>query len=228
MRLVLLLFASWCAGLGQLCPAATAQPREVSFLALGDSYTIGEGVRAAEQWPRQLAELAWAEGLRLQPPRIIARTGWTTADLQAAAAAVAPRRPYGLVSLLIGVNNQYQGLGVEAYRFEFRQLLRTAVGLAGKQTGHVVVLSVPDWGQSPYAQRRGFDPVRIGRDIDQFNQAAREECRAAGIAFVDITPLTRAGGADAAQFAPDGLHYSGLQMQRWAAQVLPVVRRLLQ
>lgn len=203
-------------------PNSTAIP----YLALGDSYTIGEGAAAADRWPVQLAALASAQGLPLAEPDIIARTGWTTAELQAAIAASGNhRRDYGLVSLLIGVNNQYRGQSVALYRSEFRQLLATAVGYAGGRAGRVVVLSIPDWGQTPFAQ--GRDLAQITREIDEFNAVAQQECRAAGIAFVNITDFTRAATGDASQFTPDGLHYTGAQMRQWASRALPVVQGLL-
>ena len=195
----------------------------VSFLALGDSYTIGEGVGQAARWPVQMAALARQQGLAVQEPTLVARTGWTTAELQAAVAKVRPTPTYGLVSLLIGVNNQYRGQGVGRYRPEFRALLHQAIGLAGGKPGRVVVLSIPDWGQSPFGQRQEADPATTGAEIDQFNAVAREECRQASVAYVDITALTRAAAADRRQFARDGLHYSRAQMRQWAGRVLPVV-----
>jgi hypothetical protein len=199
----------------------------ILFLALGDSYTLGEGVATRARWPVQLAVLARAQGVPLQAPDLIARTGWTTAELQAAISAAHNALGYGLVSLLIGANNQYWGQTMAQYRVGFRALLGTVVHFAGGQPRRVVVLSMPDWGQSPFAARQGRDPARTGAEIDQFNAAAQEECRQAGIAFVDITPLSRAAAGDATQFARDGLHYAGPQLRQWAAQTLPVVQALL-
>ena len=233
MRLLLISFLLFCCnGCAVYRPTTSAQALPAiatgaSFLALGDSYTIGEGVSAAARWPGQLAVLARQQGVALQAPEIIARTGWTTAELQTAIAAANNQQTYGLVSLLIGVNNHYRGQTVALYRQEFRALLGTAVRLAGGRAGRVVVLSVPDWGKSPFAQRQGRDPARIGLEIDQFNAAAQQECRQAGIAYVDITPLTRTAAGNAAQFTRDGLHYSGLQMRQWAQLALPVVAKLL-
>lgn len=181
----------------------------------------------ADRWPIQLAQLARQQGLALQAPDIIARTGWTTAELQTAIAEANNQKTYGLVSLLIGVNNQYRGQTVALYRSELGELLRTAVRFAGGRPGRVVVLSIPDWGQSPFGQRQDRSQARIGAEIDQFNAAAQDECRQAGVAYVNITPLTRAAVGDATQFTRDGLHYSGFQMRLWAEQVLPVVRKIL-
>jgi lysophospholipase L1-like esterase len=197
----------------------------LAYLALGDSYTIGEGATTAERWPVQLAEMARQRGVALAEPEIIARTGWTTSDLSAAIANARLTKTYDLVSLLIGVNNQYRGQSVAVYRTEFQQLLRTALGLAGNRPQRVVVLSIPDWGQSPFAS--GQDRARIGGEIDQFNAAARQECQSLGIAFIDITPLSRAAAGDNSQFTRDGLHYSGIQMGRWAQLVLPTVEAVL-
>ncbi|HEX8425133.1 SGNH/GDSL hydrolase family protein [Hymenobacter sp.] len=194
-----------------------------TFLSLGDSYTIGEGVPEMDRWSVQLAQLARPEGLAT--PDIIARTGWTTTDLQSAIQSSGNQKTYSLVSLLIGVNNQYRGLPVANYRQEFRELLRTAIRFAGNRQNKVMVLSIPDWGRSPYGQ--GYDQAQISREIDQFNNVAQDECRQAGIAFVDITPFTRSAAGDATQFASDRLHYSGKHMQQWAQQALPVARGLL-
>ena len=229
LRPLLAVFLFFCVdGCSVQRPApAGAGAAGVSFLALGDSYTIGEGAAEAARWPVQLAALARQQGLALREPTIIARTGWTTAELQTAIAEARPPATYGLVTLLIGVNNQYRGQGVARYRPEFRALLHEAIGLAGGRPGRVVVLSVPDWGQSPFGQRQGADPAAAGAEIDRFNAVAQDECRQAGVAFVDITPLTRAAAPDRRQFARDGLHYSRAQMRQWAERVLPVVRAQL-
>ncbi len=204
---------------------APASPVPGSYLALGDSYTIGEGVAEADRWPVQLARLAQQSGSALLAPEIIACTGWTTAELQDAIQSAHNQKTYDLVSPLIGVNNQYRDQDPAIYRAEFRLLLATAVRFAGARPGRVVVLSIPDWGQSPFAQ--GRDQAQISREIDQFNAVAQDECRQAGIAFVDITPLTRAAAGDCTQFTVDGLHYTGTQMRLWAQQALPVVQGLL-
>ncbi|MDO7875557.1 SGNH/GDSL hydrolase family protein [Hymenobacter sp. ASUV-10] len=208
-------------------PAPVNTPNAgMPFLALGDSYTIGEGVPPAERWPVQLARLSQTQPVPLAAPDIIARTGWTTAELQSAIDNSDNRKTYGLVSLLIGVNNQYRGQGLGKYHTEFRELLRTAVRFAGGRAGRVVVLSIPDWGQAPFAQ--GQDRARIGSEIDAFNAVAQQECQLAGVAYVDITSLSRAASGDARQFASDGLHYSGHQMEQWAQRVLPVAQTRLQ
>ncbi|OJW80148.1 MAG: lysophospholipase [Spirosoma sp. 48-14] len=196
-----------------------------SFLSLGDSYTIGESVGEADRWSVQLAGLLRKEGIDVANPTIIARTGWTTAELQEAIKASGNQKTYSLVSLLIGVNNQYRGQSQERYRIEFRELLQTAIHFAGGKAAHVFVLSIPDWGASPFAA--GRDNAKIAQEIDQFNTIAKEECQKVHISFVDITPLTRSAAGDATQFASDGLHYSGKQMKQWAEKALSIARDLL-
>lgn len=196
-----------------------------SFLSLGDSYTIGESVPESDRWSVQMAGLLRQQGIEVGSPDIIARTGWTTDELQAAIKASGNTKTYDLVSLLIGVNNQYRGQSLTKYRAEFRELLQTAIHFANGRTTRVLVLSIPDWGQSPFAE--GRDRQKIASEIDAFNAVAQEECQQAGIAFVDITPISRQHTRDASQFAEDGLHYSGKQMKLWAEKALPVAKKLL-
>ena len=197
---------------------------QITYLALGDSYTIGESVAPTDRWPVQLAGLLRQSNLDVADPDIIARTGWTTAELQDAIAKSGNQKKYDLVSLLIGVNNQYRGQPQPIYRTEFRQLLQTAITFAGGKANRVVVLSTPDWSYSPFAV--GRDKAMISKEIDQFNTIAQDECQQANIAFVNITPSTRQF-TGSTEFAIDGLHYSGLHMRRWAEQALPIVKPLL-
>jgi lysophospholipase L1-like esterase len=195
------------------------------YLALGDSYTIGESVLAGERWPVQLAELLGGEGVDLGQPTLIARTGWTTDELAAAMDEAAPQGPFDLVSLLIGVNNQYRGRGLEEYRTQFGALLQRAIALAGGRPERVLVLSIPDWGVTPFA--RGHDRAVIAKQIDQFNAVNAEAAARAGAAYVDITPGSRRAAAEPDLVAADGLHPSGRMYAEWAAQALPAVRRML-
>lgn len=196
-----------------------------SFLSLGDSYTIGERVSEADRWSVQLAGLLRKDGVDVANPDIIARTGWTTAELQDAIKASGNQKKYDVVSLLIGVNNQYRGQSQERYRTEFRELLQTATKFAGGNPEHVFVLSIPDWGASPFAA--GQNKASIAQAIDQFNAIANEECGKADIAYIDITPLSRSASGDETQFASDGLHYSGKQMKKWAEEALLIAKELL-
>ena len=202
-----------------------ANASKYTFLSLGDSYTIGESVSEMYRWSVQLAGLLRKDSVDVADPDIIARTGWTTSELQEAIKATGNQKTYSLVSLMIGVNNQYRGQSQEQYRTEFRELLQTATRFADNKANHVFVLSIPDWGASPYAA--GQNKARIAQEIDQFNAIAKDECRQAGIAYVDITPLTRSAVGDGAQFASDGLHYSGKQMHTWAEKAMPVVKEIL-
>ena len=212
-------------------PAAGAQAtgaREaVAFLALGDSYTIGEGVDAGDRWPLQLARALRGEGVALEDPRIIAATGWTTDELSAAIDAADPPRGFGLVSLLIGVNNQYRGRPVDEYRAQFDALLARAARFAGDRPGRVLVLSIPDWGVTPFAAASGRDRAAIARELDAYNAAARAACAARGIGHVDIAPLSRARGGEPRMLAADGLHPSAALYAHWARLALPAARRLL-
>jgi len=188
------------------------------FLALGDSYTIGEGVAESERWPVQLAAMLRERGVEVEDPEIIARTGWTTDELSTAVDAADPHGPYALASLLIGVNNQYRGRGAEEYRAEFATLLRRAVGFAGGDPARVLVLSIPDWGVTPFAE--GHDRARIAAEIDLFNDVNRDETARAGARYVDVTPQSRAAGADPAFLVADGLHPSGRSYAEWAKLAL--------
>lgn len=201
-------------------------PVELRFLALGDSYTIGEGVAESGRWPVQLARALRADGIPVSDPEIIARTGWTTDELQAAIDAAAPLPGYDLVSLLIGVNNQYRGRSVEEYRLQFAALLEHAVGFAQGRRERVLVLSIPDWGVTPFARQGSHDAAAIAVQIDDFNAAARHVCEARGVAFVDITPVSRARGAEPAMLADDGLHPSASLYNEWMRLALPVVRAM--
>ncbi len=188
------------------------------FLALGDSYTIGEGVADGERWPERLATLLRERGIAIGDPRIIAKTGWTTDELDAAIDEARPEGPYALVTLLIGVNNQYRGRGVDEYRGEFRALLERAVGFAGGDAGRVVVVSIPDWGITPFAEDR--DRAVIGAEIDAFNAAARDEAEVRGARWADVTPQSRAPGA-ADLLVEDRLHPSAAAYEDWARRILP-------
>ena len=199
------------------------------ILALGDLYTIGEGVSPAERWPVQLANRLRGLGLDVDEPAIIARTGWTTAELLAGMAAGKPAGPFDLVTLLIGVNNQYRGCELSEYRAQFRHLLRLSITLAGERPGRVLVLSIPDWSAAPFASSRGPAAQRqIAVQIDDFNQANRAEGQSAGVRYVDITPITRQKGAAAGWFAADGLHPAARMYSAWVELALPVVLEIIQ
>ena len=200
---------------------------QLSYLALGDSYSIGEGVAEAGRWPMQLARALREAGIAIADPRIIATTGWTTDELSAAMDDAEPLGEWDFVSLLIGVNNQYRGREVDDYLGEFARLLQRAIALADARAERVLVLSIPDWGVTPFARRELRSPRRIARELDAYNAVARDACEAQGVAFVDITGISRDGGDAAAMLAEDGLHPSAAMYARWSAEALPVARRLL-
>lgn len=204
----------------------------MNYLALGDSYTIGEGVADAGRWPLQLAAALRSEGIALADPRIIATTGWTTDELSTAIDAAEPLGQWDFVSLLIGVNNQYRGRSVANYRGEFRDLLTRAIKFAGGRAGRVLVLSIPDWGVTPFAMDQGTpqqrpDRAQIAAELDAYNAAAQALCNEHAVAFVDITAVSREHGGDAQMLAEDGLHPSAAMYAQWTALALPVARGLL-
>jgi lysophospholipase L1-like esterase len=216
--------------------AATSQPATGSstrttrasparYLALGDSYTIGESVDASRRWPVQLAAMLRQRGMNIADPQIIARTGWTTDELSRAIDAEKPQGPYQLVSLLIGVNNQYRGRSADEFREQFRALLKRSIAFAGDEPGRVIVLSIPDWGVTPFAQ--GKDRGKIAREIDQFNRISREECQVLKVAFIDITPISRRAPNEPALIAGDGLHPSGQMYRLWCEQASAAAQEAL-
>ncbi len=186
------------------------------FLALGDSYTIGEGVAPSDRWPAQLAALLRAAGTAVEEPEIVATTGWTTDELSLGMDEAGRVGPYGLVSLLIGVNNQYRGRGLAEYRTQFREILERAIGLAGGRSGRVLVLSIPDWGVTPFAD--GRDRKRIAAEIDAFNATNREEAERSHVRYVDVTQASRERPAEV---VADRLHPAGRMYARWADLALP-------
>jgi lysophospholipase L1-like esterase len=194
------------------------------YLALGDSYTIGESVPEGERWPNQLAKLLETAGIQMEV-MIIAHTGWTTDELWQGIQARDIQPPYDLVSLLIGVNNQYRGRNLDEYREQFVFLLNKSIEYAGGEPGQVIVLSIPDWGVTPFAS--GRDAKKIAQEIDEFNQVNREESEKAGVHYMNITPVSRDAVTEPALIAADGLHPSGKMYTMWAEKVLPVAREIL-
>lgn len=204
--------------------AACAAGLPLRVLALGDSYTIGESVPAAQRWPVQLVVLLNIDGIPAAAPEIIAQTGWTTDELSAAIAAAKPQGPFDLVTLLIGVNNQYRGRDPDEFSQQFKDLLVQAIEFAGHRPDRVLVLSIPDWGVTPFGQQSGRDSAQIATQIDRYNATARAQVEAAGALWVYVTDLTREAPSDPALLAADGLHPSGKDYGRWAARALPLVR----
>ena len=196
-------------------------PPEIRILALGDSYTIGEGVPADERWPMQLAAMLRARSRQVAAPTVVARTGWTTDELSSGIDDAKPEGRYDLVTLLIGVNNQYRGRSVDEYRAQFRELLARAIGFAGGRTERVIVLSIPDWSVTPFAE--GRDRTRIAREINAFNEVNRDESSRAGTRYVDITPISRRAADDPDLTGGDKLHPSPAMYAAWVRAMLPAV-----
>lgn len=194
------------------------------FLALGDSYTIGEGVPEAGRWPVQLAALLHARGIALDAPRIIATTGWTTDELDAGIDAANAADPiptdHALVSLLIGVNNQYRGRPLAEYEVQFAGLLERAIEFAAGEASRVIVLAIPDWGVTPFAIQSGRDRAQIAAQIDAFNASARRVADSRGARFVDTAPTSRERGGEVAMLADDGLHPSAALYAMWADEAM--------
>lgn len=189
----------------------------VKFLALGDSYTIGESVAPAERWPVQLASALRQKGLSCPDPTIIATTGWRTDNLRDAIHQAHLKPVYTLVSLLIGVNNYYQGKSVESYAPEFEGLLSTAIALAGGQRTHVFVVSIPDYGYTPFGKDKQ-PTITLG--IDRFNAANKAIAIRMGVTYIDITDISRRGLTEPDLVASDGLHPSGKMYAAWTARML--------
>jgi lysophospholipase L1-like esterase len=197
------------------------------FLALGDSYTIGEGVAESERWPVRLAQRLRAAAVEVGDPTIVATTGWTTGELAEALERAAPPPPFDLVTLLVGVNDQYRGCGLAAYAASLPPLVRRAVELAGGAPARLLVLSIPDWSVTPFAGRDPRGATAIATEIDRFNALAAQEARTVGAEWVDVTEASRAAAHDRMLLAPDGLHPSGSLYERWVELILPAARRAL-
>lgn len=196
------------------------------LLCLGDSYTVGEGVGPSGSWPHQLVAALVESGLPVSAPDVIARTGWTTDELLDGLAAAAPRGPYALVTLMIGVNDQYRGRPITEFRRGFRRLLRAAIRLAGSDRSRVLVISIPDWGVTTFA--RGRDSWAIATDIDRRNALATALATRRAVSTVDVTEISRRLADSPEALAADGLHPSKHQYARWVEALLAIVRAKLE
>ncbi len=201
------------------CQSKPSTSSPSTYLALGDSYTIGESVTDSLRWPNQLVATLKQNGRKFDPATIIAKTGWTTDELSTAMDTVALAPSYDYVSLLIGVNNQYRGRSIENFETEFIQLLDHSVTLGNQKGANVFVLSIPDWGVMPFAE--GRNRKQIALEIDQFNAVIQKVCRNRNIAFFNITSISREAETNPILVANDGLHPSGEMYARWVDTVLP-------
>jgi lysophospholipase L1-like esterase len=191
----------------------------LTYLALGDSYTIGEAVSEEERWPIQLVSKASDPVLSMVDVRIIATTGWTTAELlEGIDKSGIQNEQFDIVSLLIGVNNQYRGYDIGIFENEFDSLLRMAIEFAKGKSENVFVVSIPDWGAMPFAEGRDRDQIR--KEIDQYNQLKKQITASYNVQYFDITPISRDAVNDTSLVASDKLHPSGLMYQRWVDEVI--------
>jgi lysophospholipase L1-like esterase len=193
----------------------------LTYLALGDSYTIGQSEPQSVSYPYQLTDSLNTNGFKVQIPTVIATTGWTTDDLiNAISASGITGKKYSFVTLLIGVNDQYQGLSIDNYKVKFAQVLNEAIAFAGGYPTKVFVISIPDYGVTPFAE--GQDST-IYPQIMAFNAANQSISQAAGVNYINITPVSRTVTTDPTLLAPDGLHYSGKMYALWVKLLEPVV-----
>lgn len=196
-----------------------------TYLALGDSYTIGEQVPATDNFPNQTTRMLRSSGIEVTDPVIIATTGWTTDELAASIREHNIRDTFSFVTLLIGVNNQYRGRSIENYEEEFLQLLNTSILFAGNNKNRVFVLSIPDWGVTPFAADR--DRAKVGSEIDAYNASCRRIALSNGCHHLDITDSTRVHGNDAEYLVADELHPSGKEYAIWAERLTEQIKEEL-
>jgi lysophospholipase L1-like esterase len=206
-------------------PKEEMQNNRFIYLALGDSYTIGESVNPDERFPVQLVSKLNENGIAVSAPEIVAQTGWTTDELTAAIERADLNKSYNLVTLLIGVNNQFRGRDVEEYRTQFAKLLQTAINFTGDEES-VIVISIPDYGVTPFAQDR--NPEKIAEEIDLFNQINREETQKTDARYIDITGISRQAKSNSELIASDGLHPSGQMYRLWVEEIFPVTKQILE
>lgn len=204
---------------------AFMQNKPLTYLALGDSYTIGESVPLKKNFPHQTVALLRKEKIEIEDPAIIATTGWTTDELQEQLSRVRLRVPFDFVTLLIGVNNQYRGRSTTEYATQFTELLEQAIGFAGGKASHVIVLSIPDWSVTPFAKTK--DRKKIAKEIDAFNAINEKIARQYNVHYIQITTSTREAVKDKTLLAKDGLHPSAKEYSKWAVKVKEVMMKEL-
>lgn len=196
-----------------------------TYLALGDSYTIGEQIPFAENFPNQTVQLLRESGFAFYAPEIIAKTGWTTDELGNGIEETILLENYDIVSLLIGVNNQYRGRSADEFKIEFEQLLQKAIQFAGNKPHRVFVLSIPDWGVTPFAE--GRDRKQVAAEIDAFNYVCESLAKEFHTGFINITASQRKDGNKNEFLATDGLHPSGPEYKKWAAKLADAILKEL-
>jgi lysophospholipase L1-like esterase len=195
--------------------------REVKMLALGDSYTIGASVDINERWPHQFISAIRAMGFEGRDPDYIARSGWTTRDLILGINSMLDEdKSYNLVSILIGVNNQYRRIPVDTYEPDLRKIVDLALGVVNQETSRLMILSIPDYAYTPF----GGGNARVSSEIDEYNEIKRKVADEYQIAFIDITPISREGLLKPSLVASDGLHPSAVQYGQWVEAIIPRIR----
>ena len=189
----------------------------LTYLALGDSYTIGEGVPLHESFPYQTVQLLRKEGLDVNAAEIVAKTGWTTDELESNIAKTHFKKTYDFVSLLIGVNNQYRGRSIDEYAFQFEELLKKSIKFAGNKHENVFVISIPDWGATPFAE--GRDRKKIASEIDAFNSINKKISEHFKVSYIEITNGSREALNNGLLVTKDKLHPSALEYKKWAEKL---------
>ena len=195
-----------------------------SYLALGDSYTIGEQIPFAENFPNQTVQLLREMGFAFYAAEIIAKTGWATDELNNAVESTTFLKKYDIVSLLIGVNNQYRGRSAFQFKIEFEQLLQKAIQFADDNSSRVFILSIPDWGVTPFAE--GRDRKQVADEIDAYNAVCENSAAAFKTHFINITTSQREDGSKTEFLAADGLHPSGMEYKKWADKLAEAVIKI--
>ena len=198
---------------------------QIQYLALGDSYTIGENVKLQQSIPYQLSSKLRKNGYNIKEPIIIAKTGWTTGNLLSGIENYNSNIKFDVVTLLIGVNNQFQGRSIEQYRSEFKIILNKAIKFADNSNKNVIVFSIPDWGVTPFADR--LDRKKISQEIDKFNEVNQQESQKAGVHYINVTSISRQAASDPTLLAVDGLHPSGKMYKKWVDIAYPIVIKML-
>lgn len=205
-----------------------SQQKSLTYLALGDSYTIGEGVEYSDRYPVQLVQ-EWNKTAKNQfaLPIIIAKTGWTVDELEAGIqGSSTATEGYDLVTLLIGVNNQYRGRSLESFALDFEKMLQRAIAFARGNKAHVIVLSIPDWGVTPFAISKGANLAKVANEIDDYNETKKAICAKNGVKYIDITAEYRIEGALPEGVVADELHPSSLIYKKWMEKLLKEVQNM--
>lgn len=199
------------------------QNKTYQYLALGDSYSVGEGIDPKDSWCNQLSDLLQKKGKSVTTD-IVAETGWTTSDLNLALSKI--DKQYDFITLLIGVNNQYRGDDTASFRKDLRKIIEKSLNLTGNKKECLLVLSLPDWSVTPYGEK--LSPQQISREIDDYNHIVKDETQRAGATFINITPVSKTAYKNPPLLAPDHLHFSRLMYKSWAYMVVPYISRIME